>query len=445
MSRRLQYRRQRRPISARVHRAAPTSDAEPLRARRKDWRASIPVLVFEAQSVASLGAIRSLGRAGYQVHASSTDPDAIGLFSRFVSTRTSTPPYESPDFIPWLRSYVNTHRIRALIPSEGLLIALQARAADGAGTGVGAGRVIDEFAPILPLSTDPRVLAAGLGKYDLFAQLGRHPSPDVTANLPPFLLVDDPARLPTLEALRALPRPLFVKADALHGRTGRDGSLVHRGETAEEALEILRTIAPRYAKLLVQGFVPGTGAGVFFLQWGGERRATFMNLCLHEVPHTGGYASLRESWFDPAVERDAIAKIEAIGWEGVAMLEYRFEPSTGRYWMIEMNPRFWASIHLALACGIDFPRLLVDAFFGHHEHAPPRWAEGVRCRYTHPYEIQHVWSLLRDPSVSRRRQAWAVLEHFLLYLDPRIHADLLFPGDRQLYVRRLARFLRTRK
>ena len=83
------------------------------------------------------------------------------------------------------------------------------------------------------------------------------------------------------------------------------------------------------------------------------------------------------------------------------MLEYRRDPSTGDFRLLELNARFWGSLHLALAAGVDFPRLLLDAWLGSRE-PEPSWVPGVRCRQTIPGEVRHVWSVLRDGDVSRR-------------------------------------------
>ncbi len=60
---------------------------------------------------------------------------------------------------------------------------------------------------------------------------------------------------------------------------------------------------------------------------------------------------------------DARLKLEAMDWHGVAMMEYRWDPETDRFYLMEMNARFWAALHLALFSGVNFPLLLADAFF----------------------------------------------------------------------------------
>jgi hypothetical protein len=141
----------------------------------------------------------------------------------------------------------------------------------------------------------------------------------------------------------------------------------------------------------------------------------------------------------PEVEAHALSVLRRVGWNGVAMLEYRRDPSTGDFRLLELNARFWGSLHLALAAGVDFPRLLLDAWLGGRE-PEPSWIPGVRCRQTIPGEVRHAWSVLRDGAVSRRDKLRAVARFAALGLDPRVHSDLWWPGDRGLAVRETVRW-----
>jgi hypothetical protein len=42
---------------------------------------------------------------------------------------------------------------------------------------------------------------------------------------------------------------------------------------------------------------------------------------------------------------------------------------------------------------------------------------------------------MNDGSLPLWRRVWPIAEFFLLGLDPRIRSDLLYPGDRALYVK----------
>jgi hypothetical protein len=274
-------------------------------------------------------------------------------------------------------------------------------------------------------------------KYGLFQTLVRTGG-ECAANLPPLLLVDLEGPLPSHESLEALGAPLFIKLDSSFSRAVGDSKVI-RAAHARGALEHLAELRGSYTKATVQGFVTGQGTGVFLLRWGDQIVARFMHLRLHESPHTGGVSSLRQSWWHAPMAADAEAKLRAVNWQGVAMVEYRWDSTTNRFALMEMNLRFWGSLHLALYAGVDFPRLLADVFFGETvREAPPKL--GLVCRNTIPLEITYLLSLWRDRDVRLAKKLKAAYEAILLTLDPRVKSDLWFPGDRMLYFRRLWRF-----
>ena len=378
-------------------------------------RSSIPVLVPQAGSLGAIGVIRSLGRAGYPVHACADSPDALGLASRFVRSARVHPPPASPEFLPWVRETVRALGIRAIVPSESFLLGLRS--------------ALGEFQHLLPFF-DPARIEIAFSKADLVSALEGDP------HLPPSVVVE--GEPPPIERLACLGTPLWLKADAVHGLAGAPSRVLRVGSAKEARVELRRWL-PHYRRLVVQGHVPGEGVGIFALMVNGHPRARFTHRRIHEVPYTGGVSSFRESVRFPDIEAHALSVLRRIGWNGVAMLEYRRDPATRDFRLVELNARFWGSLHLALAAGVDFPRLLVDSWFGAREREPS-WKPGVRCRQTIPGELQHVWSVLRDPSVRRRKKVRTLALFAALSLDPRIHSDLWFPGDRGLAMEEAARW-----
>lgn len=385
------------------------------------WRNGLPVLVMDAQAMGSIAVIRSLGRAGYPVHACAQDNRALGLHSRFARHSVVCPAYHTEAFVPWMREYVAREKISAVVPSEGFLL----RARDQ----------IEEFIPLLPMSREPRIIYEGLSKCDLFESLGTGAEKQAPAHLPPFFLVRNEGEiLSESEWNRMGSGPFFIKVDASHSRNGLQGSEVRRVNASLEGQECVRSLLRNYRKVLVQAHVPGWGVGAFALLWNGKLLAQFMHRRLHEVPHTGGASSFRESWWKAEVCDDALSKLTAIGWQGVAMMEYRLNPGTGDFFLLEMNARFWGSLHLALYAGVDFPLMLLDAFHGREPEPVLQFPQGVRCRHTFPREIQYVWSRWKDKELPLKSRLGSMLEFFALGLDPRVYGDLWFPGDKKLYL-----------
>ena len=390
--------------------------------RSSNWRNDRPVLVFQVHSVAAVGVVRSLGRAGYPIHAASPDPNAIGLHSRYATRSVVTPPYSHPEFLQWLRHYIATNSIAAIEPS-GILQLFRP--------------YFDEFLPYLPIARDQQSVYSCLTKYDVFRRLmdGTGDS-RVSKNLPDTLLVKSTTTIDQTR-LANLRYPIFLKVDSVYSVTGKPSDVVP-AKNFNDAWSHIDDLLMHYNRITIQEFVPGQGAAVAFVIWPDQIRAEFMNLCLHEVPHRGGFCSLRASWYHPEVLEDARLKIAHLGWRGVAMLEYRFDRDTGKFYFIELNARFWAALHVALYSRADLPRLLMDAFFGHTEPQIP-YEIGVKSRFTFPHEIGYVLSMWRDPEVPSLRRLSSLIEFFLLFFDPRIQSDFYFPGDRGLYWRQLVR------
>jgi len=257
------------------------------------WRLEFPVLVAQAESLGAIAVIRSLGRAGYPVHACSQRAEALGLHSRFAHARVVCPAFHDPTFLDWLRRYIQQHRIRAIVPSEDLLLAIRAS--------------FSEFSPLLPYSSSESVVYAAMSKADQIEACLHNPPVTITQNhLPPFILLQESDRPPRVETLEALGLPLYIKVDGCHSRTC-EGSAVHPATSVSQALESLKRLRRSYKKILIQGHVVGSGAGAFFLRWRGRLLADFMHLRVHEVPHTGGVSSYRRSWWHQAMRDDALA------------------------------------------------------------------------------------------------------------------------------------------
>ncbi|KON82156.1 hypothetical protein PA01_11660 [Azoarcus sp. PA01] len=387
-------------------------------------RARLPVLVPDVHAIGMIGVVRSLGKAGYPVHACASRADALGLSSNFASKSTRCPAYDDPQFLIWLDNYVRDHGIRAIVPSEAFLLAVRP--------------VFDRYAPLLPVRPDEDSVYEAFSKPAVLLRLLE--SPDSAAHLPPTLFVQDGDPLPTKAQVEALGLPIFVKGDGTDDRIGND-NIVARADSASEALEQIVRLRERYRRVLVQGFVPGQGTGAYFLVHEGEIRQEFMNRCLHEVPHTGGFCSLRDSWWHDAMMEDARRKIHHLGWEGIAMLEYRWDPETDRFWFIELNARFWGALHVALYAGVDFPTQLLDTFHCGNARQVKTFPLGLQVRYTVPFEIGYVMSRWKDKSLPLAQRLATAAGGLIRCLDPAIRSDLLFPGDRKLYFLQWCDFL----
>jgi len=387
------------------------------------------VLVADVHALGMLGVLRSLGRAGYDTHGFSSRAQALGLHSRFNWHPVRAPGYDDAGFTDWLRGYIATHDIRVVVPTEALLLAVRGR--------------LDEFRPWLPLLPPTPVVYRCLSKCDVLQWFAAAPTGHpVRRNLPPARIFDA-SETPEAVGLDGLAAPYWVKADAAHAR-GPARGFVRRAETQDQALRYARETLGTHDRVLVQGHSRSRQqAGVNLLIVEGDPVLESMMLSLHDNPHTGGTSGLRRSWWHDAMRDDALARVRHLGWSGVAMLEYKWDPQTDAFEFIEINSRFWAALHLDLYAGADYPRRLIECHVDGHTGGGPaaRGRTGLTSRWTLPTDWGHMLSKLRDPALSPAARCGAILSFLGLFLHPGVRDDLRFPGDAGLYFRQWRSFL----
>jgi predicted ATP-grasp superfamily ATP-dependent carboligase len=73
-----------------------------------------------------------------------------------------------------------------------------------------------------------------------------------------------------------------------------------------------------------------------------------------------------------------------LGMVGVAMVEYKVDPCSGEALLMEVTPRFWRSLQLAVLAGVDFSVLYHKASLGMDVPPVLTYPQGVLCRWLWP-------------------------------------------------------------
>ena len=79
------------------------------------------------------------------------------------------------------------------------------------------------------------------------------------------------------------------------------------------------------------------------------------------------------SYRDAELARLGERFVSEAAWTGVVMVEFKKSARDGRYYVIEVNPKFWGSLQLSIAAGVDFPLLL-------YQLLATGWAACTACR-----------------------------------------------------------------
>ena len=116
---------------------------------------------------------------------------------------------------------------------------------------------------------------------------------------------------------------------------------------------------------MIQEKIIGPGTGLFTLYDSDHHLALFSHRRLREKPPSGGVSVVSESIpLDEEMVAAADRLLSAVEWRGIAMIEFKRDRRDGKAKLMEINGRFWGSLQLAIACGVDFPSLLLDYLDG---------------------------------------------------------------------------------
>jgi hypothetical protein len=193
---------------------------------------------------------------------------------------------------------------------------------------------------------------------------------------------------------------------------------VHYAQSRSELLEFLRTLWSRRngggsGLPLVQEFIPGYGCGFFALYQNGVCKRIFMHRRVRETPPSGGISCCAESFYDPKLQEYGTRLLDRLEWHGVAMVEFRYDVRDNDYKLMEINPKFWGSLDLSLAAGVDFPYYLCQM------------AQGETLEYSEEYDrqVRFHWPLLEMAHLwGRPASIGAVLADSL---NPQVRSNLL--------------------
>jgi predicted ATP-grasp superfamily ATP-dependent carboligase len=154
------------------------------------------------------------------------------------------------------------------------------------------------------------------------------------------------------------------------------------------------SLEPSLAGSLIQEYIPGHGCGLFATYQNGVCKRIFMHRRVREYPATGGVSSCAECFYDATLEAYGRKMLDALKWHGVAMVEFRRDDRDGDYKFMEINPKFWGSLDLALAAGADFPGDLCQMALGRELSFTDRYTRDLRFHWplSGQGDLFHLWT-----------------------------------------------------
>jgi predicted ATP-grasp superfamily ATP-dependent carboligase len=392
------------------------------------------VLVTDGDQRAALAVVRSLGRAGYEVHVCSVRRKSIAGASRYSSGNhaVADPLRHSELFLSDLERVAAATRADVLIPisEASLLVVLPKR---------------EQFSCAIPFA-DANAFDRVCDKQAVLQMARTHgiavPGQAVVAKAADISLLDDSLRF-----------PLVLKPS--RSVAGQDGKRIRAGvayaSNVQELREELRYMPVDAYPVLLQQRVDGAGLGISVLVWEGALVAAFAHQRIREKPPSGGVSVLRESVpIDQMLLTRSLALLRDFKWKGVAMVEYKLDSHTGVPYLMEINGRFWGSLQLAIDAGVDFPNLLVQLALGATPSPVIKYETGVRSRWEWG-DVDHFLARMLHPAATvttssgaLKPRRLAAITEFVHGFDRGTRSEVFRPDDLGPFFRETVDWFRRR-
>lgn len=299
------------------------------------------VLLLGDDLRAFLAIARSLGRRGVEVHAAPADFSSPALKSRYIAAVHRLPPYPL-DPRAWesaLARLIADHGFRKVVPtSDSGLFMLRHHA-----EALGRERIGIANETALEIFSDKANTRALAEEHGVRVARGRLLGSDEEAQA-----LADSLGLP----LVLKPRASYALGDIATKRSAR---------VVRDVAELDRQLrSGAWDGCVAESFFPGVGVGLSVLASEGRILFAYQHRRLQESSDTGASTKRVSEAVHPALLAAARPLAAAARLDGVAMFEFRLDRGSGRNVLLEVNPRFWGSLPLAVAAGADFPALWWD-------------------------------------------------------------------------------------
>ena len=328
------------------------------------------VFFTDANYKHTLAAIRALGLKGLEVDAGSSFPLSLGAFSKYVKRYMVYPDAQSlpQRFFDFILKIDKRNRYDVIMPV-------------GYATTVTLSKFKDKIKHFAKVP---------VANYEQLQVAARK---DKTINLAKKLDIPVPHSILIKEAdsdeARTLEYPLVLKGIT---ESGHIYYVSNPKELKEKCLLLSRV---EHEPLMAQEYIKGEGYGFFALFNHGEPRAIFMHKRIREYPITGGASTFAESVYEPELKEYGLRMLKELNWHGVVMLEFKKDHKENDFKLMEINPKFWGSLDLAIASGVNFPYLLYRMVTEGDIESSFSYRTRVKFMWPFPDDLKHV---LANPS-----------------------------------------------
>jgi len=370
------------------------------------------VLAIVGDTQVGLWVVRSLGRAGLDVYAVVRTPEGQSAHSRYARGAWACPlPPSDPAFIDEVHALATRLGVGSVMTiAEGYHCAL-----------IAARR---RFEPEIHVFSPPAECFRKATDKDYMQRLCRQLGVPVAkgATLDELMAAGGSTlRFPLVLRTRAQNDPSLGRAPWKAAYARDEAELRGLHEQVEHMAD----------NVIVQEYHPGVEDHVQVLMHAGEAFMVGDYIGEDHMPLAGGVTVMRVSCHHGPLVRDAVRLLQAIEWEGIAGVQFHYDPETDAYIFLEINPRFIGGLPTVIMAGFDAPYLLWQSRFEPHRMRRGRYTKGLRTRILGGHANWMLGMLRGDalPPGQRRMGPLKTMARFFGNFGPWTRDDTFLLGD----------------
>jgi len=315
------------------------------------------ILILDAgETPYSLSVMRSLGSAGYRVYLGFSYGSYIfNAFSKYCKGIIFYPDpiYEREDFLNFFEKLAGKYDfILPLLEKTQLMLSMIKDILEQKGTTV----PIPEYSVLKIATNKVKVLEIG-------ARIG--------INIPRTLVLENAPNIEDIAEKVGVPFIIKVSTEINIPPGPYNRYFVFKKKPTQKEFLLAFKKLRAHGPVILQEWIRGSGIGASFIfskyhkiiAYFGHRRV------LERFPD-GGPSIIAESYLHPEAIKSGAKLLKILNWQGVAMTEFKLGHD-GKLYFMELNPRFWGTLPLAIASGVDFPRLLIEYYNIMEKNSPP--------------------------------------------------------------------------
>lgn len=326
----------------------------------------------------TLAVVRSLGSRNIKVIVSEKTRWHVSGMSKYCAKTVLSPdPSDQPDrYKDWLFDVIRREKCDMLFPMDDDTMTI----------------TIENYGELLKLCkliVPPREsYEKALDKAETI-KIAKLAGVSCPATIETFHLGDHPNKEELLKWIGQLSVPIVIKPRFSSGARG-----IRIVNQEDQIWEAFQEVHRHYPYPVIQEYIPPGDKYDICLCYDARHqlKAAYAQKQIRNYPIQKGPSTVHESVHAPELIELAQRLFMHIPWNGVADIEFMIDPRNGQPMLMEINPRFWSSLHLSIRSGVDFPWIMYQIMEGNDVPPTEEYILGKRGRALLPGDILHFLS-----------------------------------------------------